>query len=63
MMKLTQALQNENLKLLTEIRDLKLKMQKLYQEKGPSTPDYITLSLKLNFLMNEYFDEKLVHLQ
>ncbi|MDR6998932.1 Spo0E family sporulation regulatory protein-aspartic acid phosphatase [Neobacillus niacini] len=62
-MKLNQSALNENLKLLTEIRDLKMKMQKLYLEKGPSTPDYIRLSLKLNFLMNEYFDEKLVHLQ
>ncbi|OIK13165.1 hypothetical protein BIV60_14700 [Bacillus sp. MUM 116] len=62
-MKLTQAVHSENLKLLTEIRDLKIKMRKLYYEKGPSTPDYITLSLKLNFLMNEYFEEKLVELQ
>jgi hypothetical protein len=52
----------ENIKLLNEIGNLKAKQGEIYQQKGPASSDYITLSIQLNILINEYLDEKIVKL-
>jgi len=44
-----------------EIFDLKVNLEELYEKKGPVTSDYISLSIKLNYLMKEYFEEKINH--
>ncbi|MEH7306817.1 Spo0E family sporulation regulatory protein-aspartic acid phosphatase [Neobacillus drentensis] len=48
----------ENMELLQEIVALKTKLQSIYKQVGPSSSEYITLSIKLNLLMNKYFEEK-----
>jgi hypothetical protein len=58
MMEANQQIQNENNKLLMEILNLRLNLSELYLQTGPSSPDYISLSLKLDLLINQYFDEK-----
>ncbi|MDP4108228.1 MAG: hypothetical protein Q8935_25210 [Bacillota bacterium] len=52
----------ENVNLLMEIAHLKTKVTELYNQNGPGSPDYISLSLKLSLLINEYIDEKIVDL-
>jgi hypothetical protein len=64
MMKTKQSIQFfENPKLLMEIGNLKSKKNELYQEKGPSSTDYIKLSLQLDLLINEYIEEKIQFLK
>lgn len=58
MMEANQQIQSENNDLLLEILNLRLNLSELYLRTGPSSPDYISLSLKLDFLVNQYFDEK-----
>lgn len=48
----------ENMELLMEIVTIKTKLSKIYNQIGPSSSEYITLSIKLNLLMNKYFEEK-----
>ncbi|MEH7504651.1 Spo0E family sporulation regulatory protein-aspartic acid phosphatase [Neobacillus drentensis] len=48
----------ENMELLMEIVNLKTKLSKIYKQIGPSSSEYVTLSIKLNLLMNKYFEEK-----
>lgn len=60
MMKVDESIQLENVMLLKEICTLKTKISELYHQKGPCCPDYISLSLKLNSLVNQYFEEKIV---
>jgi hypothetical protein len=62
MMKVDESIQLENVMLLKEICTLKTKMKELYQQKGPCCPDYISHSLKLNSLVNQYLEEKIVNL-
>jgi hypothetical protein len=62
MMKVDESNQLENMIILKEIWNLKTKMSELYHQKGPACSDYISLSLKLNSLVNQYFDEKMVNL-
>jgi hypothetical protein len=52
----------ENVNLLMQIAHLKTKVTQLYNQNGPGSPDYISLSIKLNLLINEYIDEKIVDL-
>jgi hypothetical protein len=58
-MKAIEHVQGENLKLLMEIFTLKMKISELYIQEGPCSSKYISLSLKLDVLMKEYFEEKL----
>ena len=55
--------QSENVKLLKEISKLKTILSDLYAQNGPNSSDYITFSCQLNFLVNEYVDEKLSFFQ
>ncbi len=55
--------QSENVKLLKEISKLKTILSDLYAQSGPNSSDYITFSCELNFLVNEYVDEKLSFFQ
>ena len=55
--------QSENVKLLKEISKLKTILSDLYAQSGPNSSDYITFSCQLNFLVNEYVDEKLSFFQ
>jgi hypothetical protein len=52
----------ENTNLLEEIINLKMKMSELYNQTGPSSSEYIMISIKLTKLMNEYFEEKIENL-
>lgn len=52
------TIEMENMELLQEIVALKTKLQSIYKQVGPSSSEYITLSIKLNLLMNKYFEEK-----
>jgi hypothetical protein len=61
-MKVDESNQLENMLILKEICDLKTKMSELYHQKGPACPDYISISLKLSSLVNQYLDEKMVNL-
>jgi hypothetical protein len=56
------ATESENMKLLMDILNLKSKKSELYQQTGPSSSDYISLSIKLDLLVNSYLEEKLVDL-
>jgi hypothetical protein len=62
MMEPKDYLQGEDLKLLKEIMNLRTNLSELYTQTGPSSPDYISLSIKLNLLINKYFDEKISNL-
>lgn len=54
-----ETIQNENMNLLLEILYLKIQLRDLYTKTGPGNSDYITLSIKLDLLKNEYIDSKL----
>jgi hypothetical protein len=58
-MNTNQVVPAENIKLLTEISHLRTKKSELYNQKGPGSNDYITLSIKLNLLVDEYLEEKI----
>jgi hypothetical protein len=58
MMKTIEATQMENMELLLEIVNLKTKLHEIYKQVGPSSSEYINLSIKLNSLMHNYFEEK-----
>jgi hypothetical protein len=49
-------------KLLMDIVELKIKQSELFNQSGPNTSEYISLSIKLDCLMNEYFNEKIEQL-
>lgn len=57
-MKSDKLIQDENTKLLMEIVDMKTKLTNLYNQFGPNTSEYVLLSIQLDKLMNEYFEEK-----
>jgi hypothetical protein len=59
MMEAKYHLQGENISLLKEIMNLRTNLSELYSQTGPSSPDYISLSIKLDLLINKYFDEKI----
>jgi hypothetical protein len=61
-MKTNKTLQIENTKLLMDIVELKLKLSELFNRTGPNTSEYVSLSIKLDCLMNEYFNEKIEQL-
>lgn len=58
-MKTNKSVQIENDKLLMDIVEIKRKLSELFNRTGPNTSEYISLSIKLDFLMNEYFNEKM----
>jgi hypothetical protein len=58
-MKANDSVSYENTELLNEIFQLKTKKNELYSQKGPGSPDYLDLSLKLNVLVTQYIDEKI----
>jgi len=58
-MKTNKSSQIENKKLLMDIVELKIKQSELFNQSGPNTSEYISLSIKLDCLMNEYFNEKI----
>ncbi|WP_139185609.1 hypothetical protein [Bacillus sp. OK048] len=62
MMKAHKLIQSENTNLLKDIVDLKIKLSKLYNQTGPNTSEYVSLSIQLSKRMNEYFDEKVAQL-
>jgi hypothetical protein len=62
MMKTNESTQIENTKLLMDIVELKIKLSKLFNQTGPNTSEYVCLSIKLDCLMNEYFNEKIEQL-
>lgn len=62
MMEENEHVQSENMRLLMEIFKLKVHLEEIYNQKGPDTPEYITLSIKLNLLTKEYFEEKMLSL-
>ncbi|WP_318502452.1 hypothetical protein [Bacillus sp. T3] len=55
-----ESIQNENTNLLLEILYLKIQLRDLYEKTGPGNSEYISLSIKLDILQNEYIDSKLV---
>lgn len=57
-----ETIQNENMNLLLEILYLKIQLRDLYAKTGPGNSEYISLSIKLDLLQNEYIDGKLVDL-
>ncbi|MDF2789448.1 MAG: hypothetical protein K0S80_2546 [Neobacillus sp.] len=61
-MKTDKSTQIENKKLLMDIVELKIKLSELFTQSGPNTSEYISLSIKLDCLMNEYFNEKIEQL-
>ncbi|MDQ1000630.1 hypothetical protein QFZ28_001030 [Neobacillus niacini] len=61
-MKTIKLTQNENKELLMDIVELKIKLSELFNQTGPNTSEYISLSIKLDCLMNEYFNEKIEQL-
>ena len=58
-----EQIQRENMRLLVEIFKIKETLKKLYQEHGPNSSDYISLSIKLDVLVREYIDEKMILIQ
>lgn len=52
----------ENMELLIEIFDHKVSLKEVYDQKGPASSDYISLSIKLNILIKKYFEEKTLNL-
>jgi hypothetical protein len=62
MMKTNKLTQIENKELLMDIVELKIKLSELFNHTGPNTSEYISLSIKLDCLMNEYFNEKIAQL-
>ncbi|WP_144550270.1 hypothetical protein [Bacillus sp. X1(2014)] len=58
MMKTIERTQMENMELLKEIIYLKTTLSEIYKQDGPSSSEYINLSIKLNSLMHKYFEEK-----
>lgn len=61
-MKAIEAVNFENMKLLMEIFILKTKISELYQQTGPGSSDYISLSIKLKLLVDKYLEEKIENL-
>ncbi|WP_042462756.1 aspartyl-phosphate phosphatase Spo0E family protein [Neobacillus dielmonensis] len=58
-MEIIENLPNENIKLLKEIANTRTQLLDLYTQHGPASPDYISLSLKQNLLINQYIEEKI----
>ncbi|MDR7080610.1 hypothetical protein J2Y03_005697 [Neobacillus niacini] len=54
--------QMENTKLLKDIVNLKIQLSQLYNQSGPNTSEYVSLSIQLDKLMNVYFEEKVAQL-
>ncbi|WP_040206403.1 aspartyl-phosphate phosphatase Spo0E family protein [Neobacillus jeddahensis] len=61
-MKGNHSVQFENMNLLLEIANLKTKINDLYCQTGPNSPDYIKLAIKLDLLINKYLEEKIANL-
>lgn len=61
-MKMNESASFENKELLLEIAGLKTEIDELYKQTGPVSSEYITLSIKLDLLIKEYIEEKIVHL-
>ncbi|MDM5330098.1 aspartyl-phosphate phosphatase Spo0E family protein [Neobacillus sp. CF12] len=61
-MRTDRFIETENSKLLMDIVELRVKLSNLYNSTGPNTSEYVSLSIKLDCLMNEYFDEKLAQI-
>lgn len=61
-MKVIETVPPENVSLLIEIANLKTEITQLYHQHGPGSSDYISLSIKLDLLINEYIEEKIIHL-
>lgn len=61
-MEINEDVQNENMQLLFEIFKMKVNLRELYIQKGPTSPDYISVSIKLDLLTEEYFEEKFLNL-
>ena len=57
-MKTIELTQMENVELLKEIVHLKTTLNEIYKQDGPSSSEYINLSIKLNTLMHKYFEER-----
>jgi hypothetical protein len=57
-MKTSESFHIENKDLLLDIVNRKTKLSDIYKQIGPNSSEYITLSIKLNLLMNKYFEEK-----
>ena len=62
MMRTNRFIETENSKLLMDIVELRIKLSNLYSSTGPNTSEYVSLSIKLDCLMKEYFDEKIAQI-
>ncbi|WP_442596655.1 hypothetical protein [Neobacillus sp. D3-1R] len=50
--------ETESKNLLIEILTTRELLKDLYNEKGPNSSDYISLSVKHNVLIDQYFEKK-----
>jgi hypothetical protein len=57
-----ESVQSENISLLLEIYNLKIQLRDLYKQTGPGNTDYISLSIKLDLLQNEFINGKIIDL-
>ena len=55
--------QFENMELLKEIFNLKIKLRELYLQTGPANSTYISWKIKLDILIKEYMEEKFTALK
>ncbi|KKI90434.1 hypothetical protein WQ54_20995 [Bacillus sp. SA1-12] len=61
-MKVSKQVKSENMSLLLEIYNLKNHLNELYAKKGPANGEYISFSIKLDLLLKQYMEEKLIML-
>jgi len=62
-MKTKENVQSENMELLIEIFHLRNTLSEIYSQKGPDNSVYLSLSLELKVLVNEYVEEKITMLK
>lgn len=46
-------------KIITQINQLKFKMEKLWDEKGKTNPEILEVSIEIDQLLNQYYRLKL----
>jgi hypothetical protein len=57
-MKQNEEFIDKDSRLLREIMNLRKQLSELYNHTGPTSPDYIRLSLRLNVLIHEYIERR-----
>lgn len=62
-MKVHEQVPGEKMKLLMQqIFNLRIDLSKTFNQKGPTSPEYIELSIKLDSLLTTYYEEQLLKL-